>query len=344
MVTRKKIKTVKRQSNVTRRRKIKDVPATATATATTDKIASAIKTIPFERAAFDFKALQAVDFTRKKTSVLHSAKIGNVVMDYYFLKHRLNTKTKRGVSYYEWIKTRWQHNASEYRMYKFNLAQGKSPEQARYGVFRLYYGAVQGFKPLIAKWLYTMYTPKVAILDFSAGWGGRCLAAMTLGIPYIGIDTNVDLRPVYQRMVRELTPLLPDTMRARADVRMNFKDAATVDYSDYDYDMVFTSPPYFKTLRPAEVYAHMPNYESREDFNERFLFPAVRNTYAHLKRGGTYAINVPEDAFQDIRQASILPSRLSSKHRLFIQPRFAKGNPVNPDKQYKEYIYIWKKP
>ena len=306
-----------------------------------DKISSAIKNISFEKACSDFKALQAVDFKNKKTSVLHSAKIGNAVMDYYFFKYRLHTKSKRGVSYYDWIKTRWQHNASEYRMYKFNLAQGKSPEQARYGVFRLYYVAVQGFKPLIAQWLYTMYAPKIAILDFSAGWGGRCLAAMSLGVPYIGIDTNVDLKPVYQQMVRELTPFLT---KPQCGVTMKFKDAASVNYGDYDYDMVFTSPPYFKTLRPAEVYAHMPHYASRQEFNDRFLLPAVRNTYAHLKRGGTYAINIPEDAFQDIRQANILPTRLTSKHRLFIQPRFAKGNPVNPDKQYKEYIYIWKKP
>ena len=320
-------------------RKIKVVNAKAKTSI--DKIASAIKTITFEKASSDFKALQALNFKNKKTSVLHSAKIGNAVMDYYFFKYRLHTKTKRGVSYYEWIKTQWHHNESEYRMYKFNLAQGKSPEQARYGVFRLYYGSTQGFKPLIAKWLYSMYSPKVAVLDFSAGWGGRCLAAMSLGIPYIGIDTNVDLKPVYERMVRELKPLLPES---QCRVTMKFKDAASVSYGDYEYDMVFASPPYFKTLRLAEVYAHMPHYASRQEFNDRFLFPAVRNTYANLKRGGTYAINVQEDAFQDIRRANILPPRVAAKHRLFIQPRFAKGNPVNPDKQYKEYIYIWKKP
>jgi hypothetical protein len=29
---------------------------------------------------------------------------------------------------------------------------------------------------------------------------------------------------------------------------------------------------------------------------------------------------------------------------LFLQPRFAKGNPKHPDVQYKEHIYVWKKP
>jgi hypothetical protein len=39
-----------------------------------------------------------------------------------------------------------------------------------------------------------------------------------------------------------------------------------------------------------------------------------------------------------------MPPRVSAKHKLFIQPRFAKGNPVNPEKKYNEYIYVWKKP
>lgn len=310
-------------------------------------VSSDIKTISFEKACSDFKLLQSVDVHSVGAvgarAVLHSARLGNTVMDYYFLKARLHTKTKRGMSYYEWIKTPWQQNESEYRMYKFNLAQGKNPEQARYGVFRLYYGATQGFKPLIAKWLYSTYAPKVAILDFSAGWGGRCLAAMALRIPYIGIDTNVSLRPVYEKMVRELS--LANNNNNKFQVTMMFKDAAKVNYANYDYDMVFTSPPYFKKLRFIEVYPHMPHYVSKDDFNARFLFPVIRETFKHLKQGGTFAINISEDAFQDVRrhEPRLLPTTLHAKHRLFVQPRFAKGNPVNPDKQYKEYIYVWKK-
>jgi hypothetical protein len=88
----------------------------------------------------------------------------------------------------------------------------------------------------------------------------------------------------------------------------------------------------------------MPLYSTRQDFNTKFLFPVIQNSYKHLKHGGTFAINVPIDAFDDIRNAKIMPPRVSAKHKLFIQPRFAKGNPVNPEKKYNEYIYVWKKP
>jgi hypothetical protein len=83
--------------------------------------------------------------------------------------------------------------------------------------------------------------------------------------------------------------------------------------------MVFTSPPYFKTVRPIEDYAHMPRYADRADFNARFLFPVIRSTYAHMARGGTYALNIPDDMYDEIRAAGILPSRLLAKHRLFLQ-------------------------
>ena len=301
-------------------------------------VATAIKDIPLSKARADFAALKAIPCP----DINQAAKVGNAAMDHYFFRHRLATKTKRHISYYDWIRTDWKRNESEHRFYKFNLAQGKTPDKARYAVFRLYYGAIHGFKPLVAKWMYCTYTPRVGILDFSAGWGGRCLGAMSLGIPYIGIDTNVDLRPAYERMVQELDP--PPKSNPKPEVTMHFQDAATADYSKFKYDMVFTSPPYFKTVKPIEGYAHMPHYNDRADFNARFLFPVIRKTYANMARGGTYALNIPDDMYDEIKAAGILPSRLLAKHRLFIQPRFAKGNPNHPDVQYKEHIYVWKKP
>ena len=299
---------------------------------TRKSVAAGIKDISLLKARADFAALKAIPCA----DINQAAKVGNAVMDHYFFGHRLAAKTKRTISYYDWIKTDWKRNESEHSFYKFNRAQGKTPEKARYAVFRLYYGAIHGFKPLVAKWMYCTYKPISSILDFSAGWGGRCLGAMALGIPYIGIDTNTDLRPVYERMAKELDA-------PNQAVTMRFQDAATVDYSKFKYDMVLTSPPYFKTVKPVEDYAHMPDYKDRADFNARFLFPVIRNTYANLARGGTYALNIPADMYDEIKAAGVLPPRLFAKHRLFLQPRFAKGNPKHPDVKYEEYIYVWKK-
>ena len=299
-------------------------------------IISAIKNISKEDAIADFEKLCS---TNCKT-INPASKVGNDIMDHYFFHHRIETKSKRGINYFDWIKTNWKTNEPEYRLYKVNLANGKTPEKARYGVFRLYYGAVNGFKPLIARWLYCKYKPntKHAILDFSAGWGGRCIGALSLGLKYIGIDTNTDLRGDYDRLTRDLQTHTSHT----PELELVFKDSATIDYSAYDYDMVFTSPPYFKKTRPTEEYAHMPHYASREDFNTRFLFPAIERAWTHLKKGGVFALNVPMDVYEEIKSAKLLPP-LFAKHPLYIQPRFAKGNPTGKTEQYKEYIYVWKK-
>jgi 16S rRNA G966 N2-methylase RsmD len=328
----------RKKIHITHKKSLKHASLKSIKSTNRKAVAAAIKDIPLSKARADFAALKAVPCA----DINQAAKVGNAVMDHYFFRHRLAAKTKRAVSYYDWINTDWQRNESEHSFYKFNLGQGKTPDKARYAVFRLYYGAIHGFKPLIAKWLYCTYQPRTAVLDFSAGWGGRCLGAMALGIPYIGIDTNKDLRPAYERMVKELDS--EPNSKSNPKVTMRFQDAAATDFSRFKYDMVFTSPPYFKTVRPIEGYAHMPHYNDRADFNARFLFPVVRATYSNLARGGTYALNIPDDMYAEIRAAGILPSRLHAKHRLFLQPRFAKGNPNHPDVQYKEHIYVWKKP
>ena len=136
--------TKKNRNKSTRRNKSRRNKSSAAA------VAAAIKDIPLTKARTDFAALKAVPCP----DINQAAKIGNSAMDHYFFRHRLAAKTKRHISYYDWIKTDWQRNESEHHFYKFNLAQGKTPDKARYAVFRLYYGAIHGFKPLVAKWMY----------------------------------------------------------------------------------------------------------------------------------------------------------------------------------------------
>ena len=53
---------------------------------------------------------------------------------------------------------------------------------------------------MISKYLYEIYKP-TTILDFSMGWGGRLVAAMTIpNIKYIGFDTNTDLINPYKKI------------------------------------------------------------------------------------------------------------------------------------------------
>ena len=44
------------------------------------------------------------------------------------------------------------------------------------------------------------------VLDFTAGWGARLIAAMALDIDYTGIDANKALKPGYDKIIKTLRP------------------------------------------------------------------------------------------------------------------------------------------
>ena len=257
-----------------------------------------------------------------------SSLAGNTIMNYFFLQHRLRTKTKRGVSFLEWLDTDECETIGYYKRFIDKMAKPSIPLiQVKFRAFNLYNGAISAFKPIVAKWLYSLYAPKT-VLDFSAGWGGRCLGAMSLGINYIGIDTNTTLKPAYDDMIALCNPT--------SSVQMIYADSSTIDYSTLSYDMVATSPPYYlSSTRLTEEYENMPKYANRSDFYDRFLLPVIRKTWEHLKPGGTYALNIPISMYEPI--AAIL-GECTEKHPLHIAKR------TRELQSYKEFIYVWKKP
>lgn len=267
------------------------------------------------------------------------SRIGLKALDYFFLHHRIKAKTKRHISFYEAIhdKNLTEHlNALVKKYKKKDVNKYESYESLlkdRYQVFQLYYGTINQFKPLVARWVYSTLKAKEGILDFSAGWGGRCLAAMSLGIPYIGIDANKNLEASYAKMIALLEP--------DANVKMIFKPSEDVDFSKFKYDLIFTSPPYFM----IEEYEKMPKYKTKQEFLERFFIPVTMNAWNNLQPGGNMALNMPEEMYDSIK--NLLPKI----KRTFILP-LSNRHPVNAVKVQKlgkenierhELIYVWHK-
>ena len=180
------------------------------------------------------------------------SRIGLKTLDFFFLHHRIKAKTK-GISFYEAIKdTEERRHLNElvtrYKKKAIKDYDATGLLKAQYQVFQLYWGSINQFRPTVAKWVYTTLKAKTGILDFSAGWGGRCLAAMSMGIPYIGVDANTKLEASYRNMMA-----LDDSK-----VTMIFKPSEQVDFSKYDYDLVFTSPPYFMISK--QIYNYNLNW------------------------------------------------------------------------------------
>ena len=243
-------------------------------------IAKNIRNITKEDADIDYNKLKNIDFKDINMRCL----IGNTYLDYYFFPYRLDTTTRKYINYYDFLDTELEEVKKKryfktfYKYYKKNKIRD---EITFYKFFQIYYGSVNQFKPITAKYIYCKYNP-TSIIDISAGWGGRMLGAISIdGLKYTGFDTNTELKKPYEEIIKDLN--------VENRIKIIFKDSSKVDYSKYDYDMVFTSPPYYM----LEKYENMPQYESNEDFNEKFLYPVIKNSYKYLKPNGHYILNIP---------------------------------------------------
>lgn len=297
---------------------------------TVNKEIKGIKEITKDEAIEDYQKLK--ECPCDKIDRTHT---GLKAIDYFFFDHRLKTKTRRKVSFINIMtnKTKKNHLITIAKKYK----KTSNPSAYNlYSSFQLYYGTINAFRPAVAKYIYQLYKPTTAILDFSAGWGGRCLSAMSLGIPYIGIDSNKTLQGAYGKMVATYEP--------SADVKMIFKPAEQVDFSDFSYDLVFTSPPYFM----LEKYEKSPEYSSKADFLNSFFHPVVKSVWKYLKKGGHMALNIPVDMYKSL--VAGIPD-LPKIIRRIKMPRYNRHS-KNASKKQRigtatgdsfEWIYVWKK-
>ena len=299
------------------------------------ELSKLLRPITKEQAERSYKELQEADCSK----VSRHSRLGILMLDYFFFKHRLKAKTKRHISFSEAIK---DEKLMNYLDGKIEQIKGKtisnlSEQQLfrhRYSTFQLYYGSINQYRPTEAKRIYCKLQPKIGVLDFSAGWGGRCLAAMAYEIPYIGIDANTNLATSYKDMITLCNPSTP--------TKVIFKPSETVDFSKFKYDLVFTSPPYFM----MEEYEKMPEYGSREGFIEKFIKPVAQSAWKNLSSKGHMALNMPKEMYDAIRKD--LPP-IWKKMYLPVTTRHPtnaiSGRKIGEQDSAErvEVIYIWKK-
>lgn len=284
-------------------------------------IAKKLKNITEEEAIKDFEHLKQIDL--KKVS--NETRIGNKFVDYFTFPARLETIGIKGFNYFDFLQDT-EYQKKKYIKNLLDYQKGDDRQVALYRVFKLHAGSIGLFKPLTAMELYSRFKPH-SVLDPCMGWGGRLVGACALDVPnYIGIDMNKSLKEPYTQMVKKLKQLGTKTR-----IKLMFKDALKVDYSKLDYDMVLTSPPYYN----LEIYEGTES-KTEEEWEQEFYIPLFINTYKHLKKGGYYALNVPQKLYENVCL------KLFGSAKLKI-PLKKKAHPKNKltKKGYNEYIYVW---
>ena len=211
---------------------------------------------------------------------------GNKIIYHYQLENMLNTKrdtkgylTLKEVFLCDELKKKWINQTIKInRRKKLDYIE---PVDI-YECYRLCKGSINTFKAGTVKYLCNKFNA-TSMLDFTAGWGGRLLGARSLNIDYIGIDTNINLKTGYDKMIEKFGG------------NMIYESCLDVDFSKLDYDFVLTSPPYIN----LELYENMPLFENKEEYYQMFLIPMIEKSLRYIKNNGKVCINISNYMYDD---------------------------------------------
>jgi hypothetical protein len=213
---------------------------------------------------------------------------------------------------------------------------GKVPANNIFECYRINTGSIVMFKSVTAKYIYKKYGA-TKVLDPTAGWGGRMLGAWSLGIDYVGIDTNDEMKPAYDGMMDFLMNKTNSfgndlfTVDNKSKLSMIWDSCLAVDYSKIDYDFVLTSPPYSN----MELYRKMTPWATDKIFYETFLIPMYEKCIKDIKPGGHVCFNISPKMYDDSVKLGLPPCDLEED---LLQQL---GQKMGKKKQDK--IYIWRK-
>jgi len=293
-------------------------------------IASKIKDISKERIKEEYRELKTIGANADKKS--ERCRVGNNIVDHFSFVKRLETKGKYDVNYFEFItniedfeKKKFIKNMLNYYEREKNKKNTKNRFIVLKEIYNICISAINIIRPLVYMEIYTKYNrPNLpnCILDFCAGWGGAAVAACALKIPrYIGIEINHELSEPYNKLCDFLREEGSETK-----IEMYFEDALKIDYSKFDYDFVFTSPPYYF----IQKYKNNAPYKDKKEMNDQFYIPLFRETHKHLKKGGHYILNINKEIYENV----CVPL-LGEAHEIFTYKKSKRQN------NYNEMVYMW---
>lgn len=192
-----------------------------------------------------------------------------------------------------------------------------------YECFRINRGAIVFFKASTAKYIYKLFGCK-SVLDPTAGWGGRMLGAAALGIKYYGMDLNKNLRDGYNAMRKDLDI---------KNCKMYWGNCLKKDFSQLDYDLVLTSPPYVN----MEIYENSPHYDTDDYFYKEFLIPLMDKCYKYLKSGGAMCFNISPKMFKKLMTYDVCWGDKDPHQQIDLRQQLGKNHATKS----QDYIYVW---
>jgi hypothetical protein len=182
------------------------------------------------------------------------------------------------------------------------------------------------FKPTVALWIAKKFNSK-RILDFSAGWGDRLLAALVNANVerYLGFDPNINLKKGHDLMI--------DGSDKAKIVYIPFEDAVL----NEKFDLVLTSPPYFDLEKYTGTKQSIDTFKTFDSWLNNFLLASCEKSYNSLINGGYMCIHIKD--FEKYKIVDPLKDFMKSLGAVELPELYSLGK---SDK--KMPIWCWQKP
>jgi hypothetical protein len=149
--------------------------------------------------------------------------------------------------------------------------------------------AVSNFRPTVARALLQHYSgPGERVLDFSAGYGGRLLGALSVERHYTGIDPASAQVCGLRGMVKAVSRSFANTQLIQG-----CSEDILPSWPKCSFSVVLSSPPYFNCERysnePTQSYMRYPSYD---EWKNKFLSVVLVESFRVLEKGGHLLLNV----------------------------------------------------
>ena len=195
---------------------------------------------------------------------------------------------------------------------------------------------VSNFRPTVAR-VITQWLSKEGdrILDFCAGYGGRYLGIATLNRYYYGIDVSPEQIAGLWRMQERLKRYVDgDAFFLQAEAENALRDIDTG-----SFDLIFTSPPYFR----LEKYEQNPLQSSTKYFRydcwkSLFLETVIRESFRIIKDNGYLVINISNYGIFRLEEDFIEICQKYFSNKIIRLMMYMSTNP-----SYKKRTNIYKK-
>jgi len=249
--------------------------------------------------------------TDKPSLTIKRPNVGYKCTNAFFQKERMRVRAQNKPSAIDY----WKRNHEYVQNYQSN--------NDLFGRVVFLSFAPSEFNAYVAGMIYTYFRkskPHFVVQDFYSGWGNRLLAAMALGIDYIGCDSNTRLEKPYEKLI--------DFFNVSSKVQMYFQPSETLTcIPAKGVDLVFTSPPFYNEKLVEEYPGTETDYGT---FMRKSLVPIMKKC---LDAKVWFCLYIPANMYTDLK--TIFGK---ARKKFTIQP---KVNNLNGNTSNTNIIYCW---